>query len=391
MKLLTSKSFYEFYLEKIFIGTLLFYFINSFLIKYFRFSHIVGLALPALGIFKIILFLFFLIILIINFKKRQQFLFYGGFLFLVVIVGEINWDIFINSGCYSYQCFLKTNFFNLVKYLYPFFFIGVFSLIKKKQESISRYFDILEKLLIINVFFVFLGFIFSIDFFQSYLHSNRFGMSGLIEPGFFEYLLMITISRSLFLGKLNCKFFIFCLASLFIGTKAVFLFFVILIFYYLYEKKKSKLLLFYSVFLFLSLVFLKSILNFFAFYFPFWQPLLNKYGIMTVVTSTRNWNVQNTIEFAKMNGTVKNFFVGGGELSKQYVEMDTIDLFLFFGIIGGIVYLLFLSKIINKKYHLIPFIVGFFAIDFMLSTIVVSTCFIWIYESYTQKKGGILN
>jgi hypothetical protein len=387
MKLFDLKFFYDHYLERIFIGTLFFYLLNSFLIKFFKFFYEVDLILPTLTILKFFLFLFYFFILILNFKKSRKIFVYTGFLFLVFIVGNFKWDWNVISIYNFYRSASGSNFFYFVKYLYPFFFIGVFSLIEDKQETISRYFEIIETALIINIIFVVFGFIFSIDFFQSYMGSSRFGYSGLMEFVFFQDLLIIVISRRLFLDKVDLKFVVLSIASLFIGTKAIILFFVILIFYYLLEKGKIKLLLLYSGILISALVFIKPIIDFFAKLFPFWQPLLNKYGYITLLTSTRDWNIQKTIGYIELNSNLKNLFVGIGEFSKYLVEMDFIDLFLFFGIIGGVIYLVFLSKIINKNYHLIPFIIGFFSGNFLFSTITISICFIWMYESHTEKKG----
>lgn len=386
MKLFDLKFFYDHYLERIFIGILFFYLLNSFLIKFFKFFYEVDLILPTLTILKFFLFLFYFFILILNFKKSRKIFVYTGFLFLVFIVGNFKWDWNVISICNFYRSASGSNFFYFVKYLYPFFFIGVFSLIKDKKETISRYFEIIETALIINIIFVVFGFIFSIDFFQSYMGSSRFGYSGLMEFVFFQDLLIIVISRRLFLDKVDLKFVILSIASLFVGTKAIILFFAILIFYYLLEKGKIKLLLLYSGILISALVFIKPIIDFFAKLFPFWQPLLNKYGYITLLTSTRDWNIQKTIGYIELNSNLKNLFVGIGEFSKYLVEMDFIDLFLFFGIIGGVIYLVFLSKIINKNYHLIPFIIGFFSGNFLFSTITISICFIWMYESHTEQK-----
>jgi hypothetical protein len=391
MKFFNPKFFYDHYLERIFIGFLLFYLFNSFLIKLFKYLYKVDLILPALTILKVFLFLFYLMILILNFKKRRKIFVYTAFLLLVFIVANFKWDLNVISIWNSYKSTSSMNFFYFVKYLYPFFFIGVFSLIKDKQEAISRYFEIIETALIINIIFVVFGFLFSIDFFQSYMRSSRFGYSGLLEFVFFQDLLIIVISRRLFLDKIDLKFVMFSIASLFIGTKAIILFFVLLIFYYLYEKGKIKLLVLYSGLLISTLVFIKPIVNFFAMLFPFWQPLLAKYGYLTLLTSTRDWKIQKTLEHVEVNSSLKNLFVGIEEFSKYVVEMDFIDLFLFFGIIGGVIYLLFLSRFINKSYHLIPFIIGFFSGNFLFSTITISICFIWMYESYTEQKGGILN
>ncbi|WP_394775105.1 hypothetical protein [Flavobacterium sp.] len=392
LKLFKTETFYNHNLEFFFIAFLLFYLFSAVLIKFFHFFYLLDLILPTLAILKLIVFFFYLVILIANFKRRRKIFIFTSFLLLVFLMGNLNLGkiitLFNNSYHFNdlYKYSLSMNITYLIKYLYPFFFLGVFSLLKNKQKTIKDYFVTLEKTLIFNAFFVFLGFSFSIDFFQSYMHSNRFGYSGILEAGFLEYLLMIVISRKLFLDEINLKLAILTISSLLIGTKIIILFYIVLLFYYLYEKRKVRLLFIYIGVMFLGLFFLKPIINVFAKIFPFWQPILNKYGYLTLITSTRDWNIQNTIEYIRLNGTLKNLFVGGLEFSKCGVEMDFIDLFLFFGIIGTVVYILFLGKLIYKSYHLIPLIAAFFSGDFLLSTITISIYFLWMYESHSEQK-----
>ena len=115
--------------------------------------------------------------------------------------------------------------------------------------------------------------------------------------------------------------------------------------------------------------------------FPFWQPIFNKHGYLTLIFSNRDLNWQRVFQYLKVEGTFKNLLVGGVEFPKFLVEMDFIDLFLFFGIIGGTLYTLLLSKIINKGYHLIPILSTFFAGGFLLGTISMCTYLLWCYES----------
>lgn len=386
MKLYNFKSFYNRHLGNVLIGVLLFYFINSFLIKIFRFFYFENLIIPIFGLLKGAIVFTYLSILIVNFKRKKNILNYLGLLFVIFLAGNIKWDLDIKSFLNSYNSFRLSNLFCFIKYLYPFVFIGVFSLVKNKEEIISRYFSIVEKVLIVNAVCVFFGFLFSIDFLQSYIHTSRFGYSGLLEAGFFEYSLIIVISRRVFLNKTDLIFMLLSLVSLFIGTKAMILFFIVLLFYYLYEKRHLKLLMCYSGFLFFVLFFFKTIVDFFIKLFPFWNSVLNKYGYIGLLSSTRNWNVQNSLEYIRINGTLKNLFVGGLDFSKSGVEMDFVDLFLFFGVIGFVLYLLLLCKLINKSYHLIPLLVAFFVGDFLLGTIIVCTYFLWISESDKEKN-----
>ena len=81
--------------------------------------------------------------------------------------------------------------------------------------------------------------------------------------------------------------------------------------------------------------------------FPFWRPLLIEHGYLTLILSQRDLNFNKTLEYLEVEGTFKNLLIGGIEFPKYLVEMDFIDLFLFFGLIGGVIYVVLLSKIIN--------------------------------------------
>lgn len=381
------KDFYQRHLGNILIGILLFYLISSLFHKIVNFIYRENFIHPITSSIKLVILLFFIGILIVNYNKKKSLFFYLGLLLTVFVFANIKLMLSKNSDFNFYSSLVGGNLFYFIKYLYPFIFLGAFSLVKNKQKTIDRYFGILEKVLILNGIFVFMGFLFSIDFFQSYPHSNRFGYCGILERLFFAYFSMIVILRKVFLDKIDLKLLFLSLVVLFSGMKIIFLFFILLTIFYLYEKRKIKVLYFLSFFIILGIIFFKPIINFAIKIFPFWQPILNKYGYLTVLFSTRDLAFQKTLNYIMIEGNLYNLSLGFVKFPNYYTEMDIIDLFLFFGFIGAGVYLTLLSKIINKYYHFIPLIASFFAGGLLSGTIIIGAYFLWMYESHTEQKG----
>jgi hypothetical protein len=386
MKLFVRKDFYEHHLGSILIGSLIFYLINSFFNKINVFFYGENFIHPITLFLKLVFLLFFGGIIIFNCNIKKSFFLYLGSLFIVFFVANIKWPLNLNNGADFYDSLVEGNIFYFIKYLYPFIFLKAFSLVKNKEETICRYFDILEKVLVVNSILVFFGFIFSIDFFQSYPHSLRFGYCGLLERLFVFYLSIIVMSRKFLFEKIDLRFMILCLASLLSGTKGMLLFFALLILYYICTKRTIKRLLFVFGIFISMLVFFKPIVGFTLKLFPFWQPILDKYGYITFLFSTRDLTFKRTFEHLKIHGTLNNLFIGGVDFEKYFIELDFIDLFLFFGIIGGILYMVLLSKIINKSYHIIPLIVAFFVGSLLLGSIFMCTYLLWLYESNFEKN-----
>lgn len=387
MTLFIFKNFYERHLGNVLIISLWVYLIGSILQKFDKYFYYDNFVHPITAFIKLVFFFFFIAVLALNFKIGKTLFQYLFGLSIVFVFANVKWNLDVNLEYDFFKSLKASNFFYLIKYLYPFIFLGVFSLTKNKEEIISRYFGILEKVLIVNAFFVFFGFFLSIDYFQSYPHSNRFGYDGLLDRLFFIYFSMIVILRRVFLSKIDSRFLIICLASLLSGTKLILLFFALLAVFYLYEKRKIRVLYIVSIILGLGIVFLKPIVNYAAKIFPFWQHLLTKYGYLTVLLSERDLLIQNVLEYFRNECTLNNFFFGGMEFTKYATQMDFIDLFLFFGVTGSAIYITLLSKIVNKYYHFIPLIASCFAGGFLYGTIIMCTYFLWMYENNLQQKG----
>lgn len=386
MNLFIFKNFYKHHFGNILIGFLLFHLLTSFIHKLVNFIYNYNFIHPITAFLKLVFLFFFIIILIVNFNKKRILFLYFGLLIFLFILANLKLIFIQNSGFNLYNSFTEGNIFYLIKYLYPFIFLGAFSLMKNKEKKINRYFDVLEKILIVNAFFVFLGFLFSIDFMQSYPLSSRFGYCGILERLYFAYFSMIIILRKIFLNKIDIRLLILCLVLLLSGMKVIFLFFMVLTIFYLYDKRKIKILYFLLFVIIFGTVFIKSIVNFLIKIFPFWQSIYNKYGYTTVLFSTRDLAFNNTLDYLIKEGSLCNLLIGGVEFPKYFIEMDFIDLFLFFGIIGMGIYISLLSKIINKYYHFIPLIASFFGGGFLFGTIITCTYFLWFYESNIEKN-----
>lgn len=387
MKLVVLSRFYNRYLGVFLLMSLWINVVFSVLNKFFGFFFQSFFFFNISPFIKFIYLFLFIIILFFNYKKRKTLLCYLGLLSVVFVFANLGVKFDKNSLFLFFNSLKESNVFYFVKYIYPFVFIGVFSLAQNKSNLSCRYFELLEKLLIVNAFLVFLGVFFSIDYFQSYLNSNRFGCDGILERSFFVYFLIIIICRKILLKKIDVRFVILCLSGLLSGTKMMLLFFVLLLLFYLFQKGKSQFIYFISILLTIGLFFYKPIMNLAVKFFPFWQPLLNKSGYTTVLFSERNLTFQNTFQYLKSEGTLGFFLMGGLSFPKYWIEMDFIDLFLFFGFIGAGIYMFFLSKIVSKLYHFIPLVVCFFAGGFLLATTIMCTYFLWMYESHTEQKG----
>lgn len=380
---LFSKSFYKKNSGVTIIVSLAFYLMISIVQKAAKYYYSVDVIQPFVSLIKLLFLLFFVVVLAINYRIVKSLLIYLLVYLVIYLIG--NFNMFSDNNFDFYKSISDGNFFYFNKYLYPFIFIGVVRLSENSKKTTDLFFKIIEMVLLINAFFIFIGLLCSIDYFQSYPKSLRFGYSGLLDRIFLVNFSVIIISRWVFIKKMDWKLCIICLGALLSGTKLIILYFAILAIFYCYYKKKVKGILFLSSILVLIIVFYKEVIIFMAELFPFWQRFLIKKEYLTLILSQRDLNWNRAMGFLVEHGTCKNLLVGGVEFPTYLVEMDFVDLFLFFGVFGGVLYLYLLSNIINKGYHLIPLLSTFFVGGFLLGTITMCAYLLWCYESNPEK------
>lgn len=249
---------------------------------------------------------------------------------------------------------IKGDVYVTFKYLFIVFFIGFFEKLKSKEKLIKKLLGLFKTIINVNTIFVFTGVIFSISFFQSYTKSpDRFGSQGLLAlvgESLYIYLIAIALSYDYYLKSKNpLQLFFLIIGSVFLGKKAIFIFLFLLLLIHFWKIKQKILLRVTIITSFLFLFFSKKIVLLLIKIFPFWETVYNKHGLMYLIFSSRDVLFYRCIDFIKEQWTIVNYLFGGGDFFNTRSEFGFFDIFLNFGIIGFIIYFLFIKHYFLEK------------------------------------------
>ncbi len=231
-----------------------------------------------------------------------------------------------------------------------------------KAPSNSLFFEVYEKIIIFNSLLIILGVVFKIPFFQTY--SFRFGYNGLfMVPSIstFFYALALTYFTNRFLHSKDktAELILVSIICFLVGTKALLLFFLLTALHVFIVKKMYRNKWFYIVsfcVLIVGFLFRKYIFSIVSSIFKTIFSVYKEHGLITALTSYRNEKLQdNFVPLIEEKWSWVNYLFGGTDFVPYRVEFELFDVFLFFGIIGTIVYLFFYFKHIIKFKYLIPF------------------------------------
>ncbi len=251
--------------------------------------------------------------------------------------------------------FLRT----LSLYIYPLLFLLYCASLK---ESTSL--PILEKVFagivwVVNVS-VILGFITNWPILRTYDFHPRFGYMGIIQKSItasYFYCGAIFFAYQKYHQSLNWYLFfistLFC--SLLIGTKSVYLFvamFSVYLFikHQLYKNKNTYVIggisiLLFSFFYERLFIFIKT--KFFVLY-----EVYEQYGIVTAIFSLRDLIFKDNILHYKEKWSIVNYLFGGIDVQQHLFEMSFFDLFVFFGLLGTLLYSFLFFKFIYSFFNI---------------------------------------
>jgi hypothetical protein len=344
-------------------------------------------------------FLFFAVILTFINKTRSAFLIILAVMFVFFLIGQTIFSLHID---YPYN--FTENLFIFNKYFFLFVvYFGIYKL-QDNPELFARVIRIMEKLFLLNAYLALVGVVFGIDIFRTYIHqSYRFGYSGVFwvqnESTIFYYCAILYFYYKRFILKIKSKgIFVVLLASVFLGTKGIYLFMaLLLLFHFAYHSSlKTKI---YSFIIMISVYWLtvwfmkseqaKVLLAYFV-------SKMNKEGVWYMLFSGRTRYLGEINDKILSFWTPLNYIFGGQDQSRFMVEMDLFDLFLFFGISGFIVYfILIFSSIfrlrLTRPFNLFFFfsymLLAFFGGHFFSSVITaLYLCLISMYFYSTQNQ-----
>lgn len=228
---------------------------------------------------------------------------------------------------FKYSCFL---------FFAPLFFFNVDDVLWKKNVV-----NTMKCLAYINLFFIIYGLLTDVQLYKTYY--SRFGYNGLLLTAMqstYFYISSIVLAI-----KMKDKTFLLVsiISSLFVGTKILFGFLLFAGFYLAFsEIKKPKtrvrvLISLTSIFTAISLMFFNQ---------KTFKEIIETEGFLTALSSTRNnllistWNSLSEINF--------NMITGGVKLKDFRVEMELIDVLMYFGIIGAVVFFFFFKLLKNN-------------------------------------------
>ncbi len=270
------------------------------------------------------------------------------------------------------------NFIFFSRYVFIFILSLLFS--KDFFKSInSKYASIFEKIIIINSLLIIIGLIFDIRLFQTYKYALRFGYSGLfIVPSLVSYFyaLALTYFLHIYITKKEKLFelILVCCVCFLTGTKALLLFFILTGIHFIIISKWYKKKIFYGSIsvIILTLYFIKdSIYGFLKSKFHRLYEVYNEQDLITMLTSFRNQNLKEEfVPLIKENWGFLNYLFGGTDFGKYRIEFEIFDVFLFFGIIGTLLFLGYYIIYIIRFKELVPF--GKIQVLLLLLTLLLS-------------------
>jgi hypothetical protein len=293
---------------------------------------------------KTVLQLFFVIQILRNDYKKLWPVLALTIVFLLGQVGFVPWEQ------------LQKNAWFLDKYLFIILALVYVQTIKDVSKYYPLFFRVFEVFIIINSICVLLGLLLPTDWFNTYYGAaKRFGLNGtILRSGASTYIYWI----ALFYYASECivqkkkKYIPFALvfvASLLLGTKAMFIgyiFLVIFVFISLGGHKNKWLLIAAGLLITAGFIVFDDVLHWLITRSPSLQEVYDERGIWSVVFSLRDQHLlEEMLPLIQEKWTWRNYLFGGGYDMHFRSQFGLLDLFYFFGIIGTVAYLYIFNKL----------------------------------------------
>ena len=307
-------------------------------------------------------------------KQRKRGIELIAAIFCCFLIGNLVFLLSYSSPEYS----LTYHVTLLNKYIFVFVTFYAIKDIVDNPVMLNKIYSIFKKIYWVNSTLIILGLIFNINLLKSYYNQEfRYGYNGLI-PSVNEATLFYMIGISLFyFNYIRRKEDLFTLSltivsSLFIGAKAMYLFLFLLLGYHILFKANywQKVVSGAVVFSFFLVVIPILSDRKYSYLYEFLLFQYEKEGFLFTVTSGRSsFVITKFLDNLNLWGPI-NYFFGGTDQLKFYIEMDFFDSFLLIGLIGTILlFKLYFNSIfrrINYKNFRFFFMCSFFLVSFMV-------------------------
>lgn len=238
-----------------------------------------------------------------------------------------------------------------IKFLTPLIFFILFKRVHIPKAYQKITFNMFEWVMVLNSLIILIGLIANIYFFKSYL-GDRFGYSGIFQtPGVTSYSYLITLFYFVISYKKdvikNWKFLIIYITCFLVGTKALYLGLIVVTFYII-SIQEFKFKKYYN---FLSIIIISIAVYLFFFKYGIFNKISESKGLLSAILSYRDrLLINNTLPYIDENWSWINYLFGGVSDYNLRSQMEIIDVFFFWGLLGGVLYLItYLKTYINFK------------------------------------------
>lgn len=242
----------------------------------------------------------------------------------------------------------------------PFFLIPFHNL---NKEDVDKGLLVLKYIFWVNCICICLGIVFKIKAFQTYPFDYRFGYKGIFSRStyasyFFIFMIMYYYFNWIYLKQKSAlKYLIIAMIlSFMLGTKRLYFFNILLFgFHFLYAKlyKSKTFAITLTMMIILCFVMKDNLMVFLnsIFSIDLWVEINDNNGFLSALTSLRSDLLMDYFnEIILQKWSISNYILGGGCFNLIRPEMDLIDLYLFFGIIGYLCFVyLYKQFIFNFK------------------------------------------
>lgn len=286
-----------------------------------------------LDIPRIIKFVVFLLI-IIGLAKHLKSLIGPLVLAAIFCVGQI----FLMDG------FKMEILVSFAKLLFPIFLFIYFNEHPISERNQKFLFQAFKYLLIFNGLLILIGFVGKVHLFKSYPYGGRFGYNGLfITSATSSYVYAIAIFY--FLLKLkkdflrNWKTYFIIVCAILTGTKILYIAIVsALLIYFMHFVNFNR--SYRRIFLFGIIAAVALLIYFFFFQYGIFNEIRQEKGLVSSIFSFRDdLLIEQTIPFIQENWSWANYLFGGISDLSLRSQLGFFDIFLFWGIFGGLFYL----------------------------------------------------
>lgn len=271
-----------------------------------------------------------LIGLLLNYKSNKRLIWLLSVLFGAFLVGQFTLD----------PAFTYANWLTLGRFVLPLVFFGFFTSYPVDKSVVHKLFILFEWFFVLNLAFVLVGMIADWYVVHTYM-GDRFGYNGfLVTSATASYAFFAALGYHYFRYGIAAlrrwRFWVVVVGCALVGTKSLYLGMVLFGLLIVFDHYKK----YWRILLPVGGICLFGVLYILLYQVPEFSQIREQEGFWSAFLSYRDQLLLNqTIPYIESNWQWTNYLFGGVADFSYRSQLDLIDLFFFWGIVGGIIYL----------------------------------------------------